>query len=184
MNIRRVTKISIINGIILLLLTLSEFYGMIRYPLLLSYEWHKILHITGVILFMGNMIAGPIWFSYAYYSKSKELLKFAGRLLELTDVYLTIPGIALTVINGLFLASAFGGTQNQPWLFYSIVLLLVMWALSIPVIYLQEKLYSSIENDSGNRKEVNKLMIAWGIIGTLVMIPPGIIFYFMVVKHI
>jgi len=27
---------------------------------------------------MGNMIVGPIWFMYAYNSKDKHLLKFAG----------------------------------------------------------------------------------------------------------
>lgn len=184
MKLRKVTKISIINGLLLLLLTLSEFLGILKFPLLLSYEWHKILHITGVVLFMGNMIVGPIWFSYAYYSNSKELLKFAGKLLELTDMYLTIPGIALTVLNGLFLASVFGGTWNQPWLFYSIVLLLIMWFLSIPIIYLQEKLYSVIDNDPENKGKINKLIYAWGITGTIVMIPPSIMFYLMVVKII
>jgi uncharacterized membrane protein len=184
MNLRKVTKISLVNGLLLLLLALSEFSGLIRFPLLLSYEWHKVLHIAGVVLFMGNMVAGPVWFSYAYYSKNKELLKFAGRLLELTDMYLTIPGMALTVINGLFLATAFGGSRNQPWLFYSVILLFVMWALSIPVIYIQEKLYSVIDNDPGNRGKITGLMILWGVIGTLVMIPPTIIFYFMIAKAV
>jgi len=133
---RNITKISILNGLILLCLTLSEFFGLIKFDLLLPYHWHKILHIIGVVLFMGNMVVGPIWFIYAYFSKDKTLLKFAGRLLELTDIYLTIPGIALTVLNGLYLASVYGGTKNQPWLFYSMILLFVMWALSIPLIYL------------------------------------------------
>jgi len=74
---------------------------------------------------MGNMVVGPIWFIYAYFSKDKTLLKFAGRLLELTDIYHTIPGIALTVLNGLYLASIYGGTKNQPWLFNSMILLFV-----------------------------------------------------------
>lgn len=182
MKIRPVTKLSIINGLILLFLTLLEFYGGVKFPLMLSYEWHKILHITGVVLFMGNMIAGPVWFSYAYLSGNKELLKFAGRLLELTDIYLTIPGIALTVLNGLCLASAFGGTRMQPWLFYSIVLLITMWVLSIPLIYLQEKLYSLIDMNPEERNSINRLVIIWGTLGSIVMIPPSIIFYLMVAK--
>jgi len=180
---RNVTKISILNGLILLSLTLSEFFGLIKFDLLLPYYWHKILHIIGVVLFMGNMIVGPIWFLYAYYSKDKNLLKFAGKLLELTDVYLTIPGIALTVLNGLYLASVFGGTKNQPWLFYSIILLFVMWALSIPLIYLQEKLYQSIDKEF-DIKIIDTLLIRWGILGTIVMIPPSIVFYLMIVKAI
>ncbi|MBM3418447.1 MAG: DUF2269 family protein [Bacteroidetes bacterium] len=180
---RTITKISILNGLILLCLTLSEFFGLIKFDLLLSYHWHKILHIIGVVLFMGNMIVGPIWFMYAYSSKDNTLLKFAGKLLELTDIYLTIPGIALTVLNGLYLASVYGGTKNQPWLFYSIILLFVMWALSIPLIYIQEKMYQSLDKEF-DIKIINTLLIRWGILGTFVMIPPSIIFYLMIVKTI
>lgn len=132
---------------------------------------------------MGNMIAGPIWFMYAYFSKDKTILKFAGKLLELTDIYLTVPGIALTVLNGLYLASVYGGTKQQPWLFYSIMLLFVMWALSIPLIYLQEKMYQSLDKDF-DMKIINTLFIRWSILGTFVMIPPSIVFYLMIVKAI
>lgn len=184
MKLTNITKVSIINGLILLFLTLSEFLGLFKFDLLFSYNWHKILHILGVIIFMGNMIVGPVWFLFAYYSKDKTLLKFANRLLQLTDLYLTIPGVALTVINGLCLASVFGGTKNQPWLFYSIILLFVMWALSIPLIYLQEKMYSTIDNEPDNDTKINKLLIRWGILGTIVMVPPTIVFYLMVVKSI
>jgi uncharacterized membrane protein len=180
---RNITKISILNGLILLCLTLSEFFGLIKFDLILPYHWHKILHIIGVVLFMGNMIVGPIWFMYAYFSKDKTLLKFAGKLLELTDIYLTVPGIALTVLNGLYLASVYGGTKHQSWLFYSIILLFVMWALSIPLIYLQEKMYQSLDKDF-DIKLINTLLIRWGILGTFVMIPPFVIFYLMIVKTI
>lgn len=178
-----ITKISILNGLFLLILTLLEFFGTLKFELFFSYQWHKILHILGVILFMGNMIVGPVWFLFAYYSKDLHLLKFANRLMQITDLYLTIPGVFLTVLNGLFLASIYGGTMNQPWLFYTIILLLIMWVLSIPLIYLQEKMYSLIEIDPEN-KDLNNLLMKWGILGTIVMIPPSIIFYLMVVKTI
>lgn len=184
MKIKTVTKVSLINGAVLALLTLAEFSGWIKFPLLLSYEWHKILHITGVVLFMGNMIAGPVWFSYAYYSKNTEIIKFGGRLMEITDLALTIPGMILTIINGLFLASVFGGSGNLPWLYYSIILLLTMWILSIPLIYIQEKLYSYIEHQPENRRVINRWLAVWSIVGSIVMIPPSIIFYWMVVKGV
>ncbi len=178
-----VTKISILNGLLLLGLTLAEFFGLIQFGLWLPYHWHKILHIIGVVLFMGNMIVGPVWFMYAYFSKDKVLLKFAGKLLELTDLYLTVPGIALTVLNGLFLASVFGGSKQQPWLFYSNLLLFAMWALSIPLIWIQEKMYQSIDKEAASNT-IRTLFIRWGILGTIVMIPPSVIFYLMIVKMI
>jgi len=183
MSLSKAGQIALFNGLILLLLTLAQFWGLLQFNLLLSYQWHKILHIFGVVLFMGNMIVGPVWFLFAFYSKDKGLLKFAARLLKLTDLYLTVPGIALAVINGLFLASVFGGTRHQPWLFYSIILMVTMWALSVPLILLQEKMYDAIENDADNEVKINKLMTNWGILGTLVTIPPTLIFYLMVAKQ-
>ncbi len=184
MAVSKVARIELLNGLVLLLLTLAEFGGVLKFNLVLSYQWHKILHLIGVVLFMGNMIVGPVWFLFAYYSKDRTLLKFAVRLLYLTDLYLTLPGIILTVINGLFLASAFGGTQHQPWLFYSILLMILMWAFSFPLIFLQEKMHQTILNDSENESKLNRLLMQWGYLGTLVSIPPTIIFYLMVVKSI
>ncbi|MFN0215061.1 MAG: DUF2269 family protein [Saprospiraceae bacterium] len=177
-------RIALLNGLFLAILTLFEFFGVLQFKLLFSYQWHKLLHLLGVILFMGNLIVGPVWFLFAFYSKDKGLLKFAGRLLYLTDLYLTVPGVALAVVNGLFLASVFGGTRRQPWLFYSVVLMIIMWILSIPLVYLQERLYQSIEKEPDNGLKINQLIIQWGILGTLVSIPPILIFYLMIVKSL
>jgi len=182
MKLSKLAVTSLLNGLILSLLTLAEYWGILKFSPVFSYQWHKILHIFGVVLFMGNMIVGPVWFLFAFYSRDKALLKFAGRLLYLTDLYLTIPGIALAVINGLFLASAIGGSNNQPWLFYSIVLMIVMWVLSVPLIFLQEKMYNAIADDPIGEQNIQGLMTQWGILGTLVSIPPVIVFYLMVAK--
>jgi uncharacterized membrane protein len=178
------SKIALLNGLILALLTILALQGVIGFEMALSYHWHKILHIAGVVLFMGNTTVGPFWFLYAYYSGDLNLLKFAVRLLQLTDLYLTIPGIALTVINGLYLATALGGIKNSDWLFYSTLLLFAMWILSVPLIWLQEKLYHVISKEPENTAKLNRILIWWGILGTLIMIPPVIIFYWMVVKAV
>lgn len=178
------SKISILNGLILMLITLADFTGIVHFELLLSYQWHKLLHILGVVIFMGNMIVGPVWFSYAFYSKDAQILKFATKLLQQTDLYLTIPGVALTVLNGLCLAAVYGGSQSQPWLLHSIYLILTMWMLSVPLVFLQEKLFLTIETEAQNEAKINRLLIQWSILGSLVMIPPSIIFYWMVVKPI
>ncbi|MBK7221371.1 MAG: DUF2269 family protein [Saprospiraceae bacterium] len=178
------SKISILNGLILMLITLADFTGMVHFELLLSYQWHKLLHILGVVIFMGNMIVGPVWFSYAFYSKDAHVLKFAAKLLQKTDLYLTIPGVALTVLNGLCLSAVYGGSQSQPWLLHSIYLIFTMWVLSVPLVFLQEKLFVAMETEAQNEVKINRLLIQWSILGCLVMIPPSIIFYWMVVKPV
>ena len=73
---------SIINGFLLIVLVLLEFHGVISFSLPISYNWMKIIHIFAVILFMGNMIIGPVWFFLAFYSNDKNLLQFSDKLAE------------------------------------------------------------------------------------------------------
>ena len=112
-----------------MLLVFLEHLQIVEFPLIFSYQWHKILHIFGISLFMVNMIIGPIWFMFAYYSRNTEIIRFADRLLRYTDMAITIPSLDIAVLNGLYLASVFGGTSNQLWLQHSIYLLILMWAM-------------------------------------------------------
>ncbi|MBU1678442.1 MAG: DUF2269 family protein [Bacteroidetes bacterium] len=178
------TKISITNGILVVIVVLLEYTRVVDFSMLLSYQWHKILHIFGASLFIANMIVGPIWFFYAYYSREKALLQFADKLLRLTDITVTIPGLDLAVINGLFLASVYGGSSDAPWLQYSVFLMIVMWLLTIPLLFIQEKIYKVIEFEPDNRVELQKWIIRWSLLGSVVMIPPTIVFYLMIVKSI
>ncbi|MBP9193594.1 MAG: DUF2269 family protein, partial [Saprospiraceae bacterium] len=81
-------------------------------------------------------------------------------------------------------AAVYGGSQSQPWLLHSIYLILTMWMLSVPLVFLQEKLFLTIETEAQNEAKINRLLIQWSILGCLVMIPPSIIFYWMVAKPI
>lgn len=183
-NLKPATIISLVNGFALLGLTGAEYTGILSFEMPFSYAWHKLLHVSGVVMCVGNMIAGPVWFSYAYYSKDLKLLKFAGKLLQITDLWITIPGMTITVINGLYLSSVYGGTKNQPWLHYSIVLLILMWIITLPLIYLQEKMYRLIDENPVDQKKIDKHIIVWSITGVAVMIPVCIIFYLMVFKTV
>ncbi|MEZ4828667.1 MAG: DUF2269 family protein [Bacteroidia bacterium] len=176
------TKLSLINGFLLMGLFLLEYTGMFNFSLIFPYKWHKLLHILGAAVFMGNMIVGPVWFFFAYYSQSREILQFSDKLLRLTDMYITLPGLDLAVVNGLFLASVFGGMVSQPWLLYSLVGMVIMWVLTFPLLYIQEKIYRTIEQEPDNRVTLRKWIIRWSVWGTIVMIPPSVIFYLMVMK--
>ena len=173
--------VSVVNGLVLCLLTLGNLWGYLKFDMILSYQWHKILHVFGVVIFMGNMIAGPAWFLFAYYSKDKNLLRFAAKVLERTDMILTIPGIALAVINGLYLAAPYGGIKLQQWIYLSTLLLISTWVLSIPLIYLQEKLFKAIERDE-NETKLYPVLIGWSITGSLITVPFILIFYLMIAK--
>ena len=93
-----------------------------------------------------------------------------------------LPCLDLAVLNGLFLASTFGGTSAQPWLQYSIFLMVVMWVFSLPLLYIQEAIYQVIEHEPDKREKLQGWLIRWSIWGSIVMIPPSIVFYLMIMK--
>jgi uncharacterized membrane protein len=177
------SKISLLNGLLLILTALSEFFGWVKFDLQPNmYQATKFLHLFGVAIFVGNMTVGPAWFYLAVQKKDLEFLKYANKTLQITDILFTIPGIALTVISGLFLASSYGGTPKQAWIFYAVFLLIFMYLLSVPLVILQEKIYQSAEKTPLDWEKVHKLALQWGLYGTIVMAAPFFIFYLMVFK--
>ena len=175
---------SIINGILLMALVLLEYNGIISFSLPFSYNWMKIIHIFAVILFMGNMIIGPVWFFLAFYANDTKLLQFSDKLLNLTDMIFTIPGLDIAVITGLFLASAHGGSAQQPWLTRSVYMLILLWVFSQPLVFIQQKISKIIASAPENQQAIQKWLIHWSIWGKVAIGPPAYIFYMMVMKHV
>lgn len=177
------TLFAILSGLFLCLVTLLSYYGLLQLKCVFSVQTHLLLHLIGVILFMGNMVIGPVWFLFAWYSGKRELLSFSGKLLALTDSWITIPGMYLCILNGLCLAPVFGGMHAQPWMHQSLLLLFVMWFLTPAVIWTQEKMLQSIEMEPYNSGVFKKYMFLWSLWGSLVMLPPSLIFYLMIAKQ-
>lgn len=177
-------KISLANSAGLVTLIVLDLSGVWRMQPILPYAWHKLLHITGVVLFFGNMIAGPVWLVFGLFSGKDEIARFSMKLLFITDVALTIPGVDLTIVNGLMMANALGGVYAQPWILTSIYLLFVMWALTIPLEVYQEKISRLVQADNFSREELKRNIFWWSVWGMALMIPPTIVVYYMFFKPI
>ena len=107
----KASLISLTNTSLLVVLIVLAQHNLLFLDLVWSYQTHKLLHILGVCMFIGNVFVGPIWLLKALQSKNKETIKFAFGMLLFTDIVITVPGIDLTVINGLFLSSVLGGVK-------------------------------------------------------------------------
>lgn len=174
--------ISLANGFILIALVLLSYFGMLELPLIFSYQMHKFLHIIGVMLFFGNMIVGPVWLILALQTKQIETIRYAARLLRVTDIWLTVVPVNFAMLNGLAMATALGGIKAQPWLVSSMWLLVVMWAMALPTVYFQEKMYHFINQGDVENKGFLRALIGWGIVGTVISIPAALVLYLMVFK--
>jgi uncharacterized membrane protein len=135
-------------------------------------------------MFVGNMSIGPVWLMLAIRTGDIKTVRFALRLIGITDVALSVPGIALLVINGFFMSSTWeGGIYYNLWIRDSLILLGIMIIFSVTVvIYYQEKLYKVANAEETISSNFQRVMQLWSIWGTFVMIPPLIVLYLMVVK--
>ncbi len=178
------SKIALLNSLFLAVLVIGAMSGNVQFPLFFSYPALKMIHLSGLILFFGNMVAGPVWLLVAWYSGDMQLIRYGFRLLRLTDLWLTIPGVDIMVLSGLSLSALYGGVHIQPWLSRSMWAMLSLWVLALPVIRYQEKIYRQLENPDTGVADLTKNVNWWGVWGTVVMLPAMLLFYYMVYKPV
>ncbi len=75
----------------------------------LDYNTLKIIHMFGIILFMGNIIITGWWKSMADRTGDYRIIAFAQRQVTLTDWVFTMGGVVILLIAGLGMV----GHMNQ-----------------------------------------------------------------------
>lgn len=110
----------------------------------MSYLVWKLLHVLGVVLFVGNITTGILWKVHADRTRNPALIAHACAGLTRTDRFFTMPGVALIVIAGIVAAI----TGNFPilgtgWIFWSIALLTISGlAFMLRVAPLQRRMHA------------------------------------------
>lgn len=146
-----------------------------------SYNVHKALHLVGVMLMTGNLVVGPVWLALAWYSGDKEKLAWAADVVARCDIWLTAPGAQLALWNGAWMVGLLGGVHKHAWLEQSLWLLVLMAVFAVTVVlYWQEKLVAAAQ--AGDRQAIERPLVQWGIWGTAVSLPLGLVFWLMIAK--
>ncbi|NQT64203.1 MAG: DUF2269 family protein [Candidatus Marinimicrobia bacterium] len=148
----------------------------------------KVLHILGVVLFLGNIIISSLWRLLAQRAEDKSVHKFSIKLIQRTDIIFSIPGVILIAVTGHMLATGLGGIGAHSWIYHSYALLTVsalIWVAGLMPI--QRKQLRLIEEshtlkEAGIRyKTLNRW---WTILGTIAAVLPLIALYLMVVRPV
>jgi uncharacterized membrane protein len=97
------------------------------------YTAFKVIHLLGVVLFLGNIIVTALWKTLADRTREPRVIAYAQHLVTVTDWVFTAGGVLLIVI-GAYGMVATGGLDpfGTPWLLLGQALLLapgVIWVV-------------------------------------------------------
>ncbi len=170
---------------------MSHFIGFLEGTL--SYETWKIIHLFGIMIFMGNIIITGWWKVMADRTRDPAIVAFAQRQVTVTDFLFTAGGgaILLTAAFGMVAQLADGGSPLQviyatTWLNWGYWLFIasgVIWVVVlIPVQIVQAKMARAFADGGDIPDAYWRLGLVWGLFGLVAILLPLANIYWMVVK--
>jgi uncharacterized membrane protein len=154
----------------------------------MSYLVWKLLHVLGVVLFVGNITTGILWKVHADRTRNPALIAHACAGLTRSDRFFTMPGVALIVIAGIVAAI----TGNFPilgtgWILWSIALLTISGlAFMLRIAPLQRRMHAlAAAGAKEGRLDWPAYEVAtrsWNVWGIIALIAPLVAVALMVLK--
>jgi uncharacterized membrane protein len=150
------------------------------------YNVFKIIHLLGVVLFLGNIIVTGVWKALADRTRDPRVIAYAQRLVTLTDWIFTAGGAALILIGAYGMAAAANLDLRQTWLLWGqglFILSGIVWILVlIPTQIVQARLARAFAADHAVPESYWRYSRRWYFWGTLATVVPLGNLYFMVFK--
>ncbi|MBW5446115.1 DUF2269 family protein [Cohnella sp. CFH 77786] len=145
------------------------------------------LHLTGVVLAIGNIVTAAFWKIRADLTKNPEVIHNAAKNVMLADYAFTIPGLALIILSGSVMAAHAGiPLSGFNWLTLSLVLLAVtgiIWAaILIPLQRRMIRISAQCIVSGTISKAYRDASRAWAVFGTAATLLPLVILFLMVMK--
>lgn len=153
----------------------------------MTYLAFKVVHVTGVVLFLGNIIVTGVWKVLADRTGDPRTIAYAQHLVTLTDWVFTLGGVILILIGAYGMVWTGGLNPLGPlWLIAGQTLFIasgIIWAaILIPVQIAQARMAHAFEAGGPIPQSYWRLSKRWVIWGTIATLLPLANLYFMVVK--
>lgn len=151
-----------------------------------AYLWLKIVHIFGVVIFLGNIIVTGWWKNMADLTKNPQIIAYAQRQVTLTDYIFTGGGVLILLVAGMTNVYLHDMSYATKWLGHGMVIFLVsgvIWAaVLIPVQAKQAKMAREFAVSGVIPDSYWKLCTTWNLFGLLATLIPLANLYYMVFK--
>lgn len=142
----------------------------------MEYQLYKLIHIIGVMLFLGNIITGLFWMHFAMKTNDEKIIGFTIRGIILADTIFTTPAVIIITATGIMTAiighyPIFG----TGWILWPIVMFVLSGAAFIAkVAPLQKKMgvmtaevLSAGDIDWVKFRSLYRSWELWGLIATV-----------------
>jgi len=141
----------------------------------------KLIHVAGVVLFLGNITVGVFWKRASDRSGNASIMAFTIDAIIASDRLFTIPGIVLLLIGGLG-AAFVGGIPilGTGWLLWGIIAFILSGVAFGPLSRTQRKL--SVAAHAGDLTEYERLSKSWDLWGFIALALPIVAFVLMILK--
>jgi uncharacterized membrane protein len=152
----------------------------------MSYDAFKLVHLLGVVLFLGNIIITAVWKSFADGTRDPRIIAYAQRLVTVTDWMFTAGGVVLILIGAYGMAAVGKLDLGMRWLVWGqalFVLSAVIWVTRLlPIQRAQARLARSFAQGGPIPEMYWRYARSWMVWGILATILPLVTLYFMVFK--
>ena len=142
-----------------------------------TYLIWKFLHITGVVMLMGNITVTAIWKFFADRDGRLPVLAFAQKLITYTDWSMTVWGVVLLMVGGYGLAIAGNFPLLEGWLLWSQLCFaasgLIWMGLIVPIQIRSSRLARNFTDGQpvpSQYKALSQRWIAWGLVSTVPLV--------------
>lgn len=152
----------------------------------MSYLIIVFLHILGVIAYVGNIVVGIFWKSFAEKQGTREALKLAFEGITRADKIFTMPGVAIVLVFGIGAAMHVGfDLLTTGWIFWSIIMLIISSiAYMFGVVPAQKKIVALVNDKENFSLEQYKVFARqWDLWGTIAVVAPIIAILLMTLKQ-
>jgi len=151
-----------------------------------SYLWLKVLHLFGVVLFLGNIIITGWWKNMADLTRNPQVIAFAQKQVTVTDWLFTAGGSVILLVGGVMNVAIHGLSYSSHWLGWGVSLFVlsgVIWALVLIPTQIKQARMAEEFSESGVISDYYwTLCKRWNIWGAIAVILPLINIYWMTFK--
>lgn len=142
------------------------------------YDVMKFVHITGIVMLLGNVTATAIWKFFADRTGDPRIIAFAQKLVTYTDWSLTFWGVILTMVGGygaLWVAGM--GPFDAGWLVWSQLMFVaagLIWLGLLVPIQIRQARAAKLFADGGAIPPAyvrdSRRWILWGLVSTVPLV--------------